>query len=173
MDAPAQALWNKADTSVDTTPSLPVKRREIIRSRLSLLHTGGGRERGRIIQKLIISRIGFLCPLSVLAESGYISLWLMVEIFNCTRLTDMHPSKAANRQVGELDSYCFYHISWMLHLKTFKGKKEVFFKPESYNLVTSCELHTLCCHFKKLRHVNFSPPKALWINSIFTGVITC
>lgn len=59
MDAPAQALWNKADTSVDTTPSLPVKRREIIRSRLSLVHRGGGRERGRIIQKLIISRIGF------------------------------------------------------------------------------------------------------------------
>lgn len=103
--------WSKADTGVDTTPSLPVKRKEIIRSRLSLVHRGGGRERGRIIQKLIISRIGFLCPLSVLAEPGCISLWLTVEIFNYTRLTDMHPSKAANRQVGELDSYCFYHIS--------------------------------------------------------------
>lgn len=81
-------------TWVDTNPSLPVKCREIIRSRLSLIHRGGGREKGRTVQKLIISHVGFLCPPS------FMSRWLMVEIFNCTQLTDMHQTKAAKQTSG-------------------------------------------------------------------------
>lgn len=69
MDAPAQVLWSKADT----TPSLPVKCREIKRSRLSQVRREGG-EGGGIIQKLIISCTGFVSPLCLSRAKLHLSV---------------------------------------------------------------------------------------------------
>lgn len=88
---------------------------------------GGEEGRRRIIQKLIIRHVvASQCLTIQTPEPGFMFLWLIMEIFNWTPLTDMQLSKALNRQEGELFSLSYW-LNVTLKTKAFKGKKSSIF----------------------------------------------